>query len=878
VSVAISAGQSSLFPSGLQAKARRARPIKSRAVALELVLRARHCLSLGRLDEAEALARRAAEDQTHAADALHLVGLVDLRRGRPDAAERALRQAIERDGRVAAYHNDLGNALQDRGRLNEAIAAYRRALRLHPALAEAWNDLGTARFAQGELEPAIECYQRALRLRPDHIVAHANLGAVYRKLGLLGDARRALQRELILRLKQGLRSLWSRRLDLGSAQQLCALAQAQLDAGNPRHGMAIARRALECEAQHAEALCLISAAHLRLGASGPALEAALRAQQAKPRAARVQQQLGASFAAAGRLEEAAAAFEEALALQPAAETLAALGELRLRRGDAPGAETLLRQALERRPHDALLHTALGEARHRQRGFDEAQAAYRRALELDPQHLAAYVRLSESLRETERLDEAEAVARAAVALDDESAAAHVVLGAALKSRGRLKKAIESFERALQLNPRQLQGLQQLALALREDDRMEEAEQHLRAALRVRPDEPLPLADLGMILADQMRYREALELFDRALKAAPQFVVALNRKALLLDHLGDRTQSMQLLREAVRLAPDDSYAQYNIGLHHLKYGDYAPGWDGYEQRRSFDSFVGRYRRFALPEWDREPLAGRVLLVLPEQGLGDEIMFGSCLPDVAAQARHVIVECDQKLEAIFRRSFADCTVVSRQRTLENDWINRITPKPELLAAAGSLARRFRRNPTDFPQRAFLQADAAAVAAWKAKLDALGPGPKVGLSWRGGTGFTGKKRRSFLLEDLLPLLRLPGLRFVNLQYTDVREEMRALEQRHSIKVHHWQQAIDDYDQTAALVCALDGVVTVCTAIVHLSGALGRPALVMVPFGADWRYGASGERMVWYPSVRLVRQRNVGEWADVLQEVSRRLQAGAWQ
>src|SRR6185312_2277935 len=84
----------------------------------------------------------------------------------------------------------------------------------------------------------------------------------------------------------------------------------------------------------------------------------------------------------------------------------------------------------------------------------------------------------------------------------------------------------------------------------------------------------------------------------------------------------------------------------------------------------------------------------------------------------------------------------------------------------------------------------------------------------------------------------------------------MRAFESRHRLKVHHWQEAIDDYDQTAALVSALDGVLTVCTAIVHLSGALGRPALVMVPFGADWRYGASGERMVWYPSVRLVRQR----------------------
>ncbi|MGH8726094.1 MAG: tetratricopeptide repeat protein, partial [Burkholderiales bacterium] len=534
-------------------------------------------------------------------------------------------------------------------------------------------------------------------------------------------------------------------------------------------------------------------------------------------------------------------------------------------------------ALELRPQDAALHTAFGEARHRQRRMDEAESAYRRAIALDPLRLVSRIRLSELLRETDRHDAAEAAARDALEIDDEAPAAHLNLGMVYRARGRMKRAVECFERAVELHPHQVQAMQQLALALREEDRMDEAEKHLRAALRARPDEPAFLADLGMILGDQMRYREALELFDRALAIAPQFAAALNRKALLLDHLGDRTQPLELLREALKLAPDDDYAHYNLGLHHLKYGEYAPGWDGYEHRRSFDSFIGKYRRFALPEWSGQPLEEHTVLVLPEQGLGDEIMFGSCLPDLAARARHVIVECDQKLEAVLRRSLPRCTVVSRQRTLANDWITRIEPKPDLLVAAGSLARRFRRQAADFPQQAFLKADAGAVSAWSSRLEAIGPGRKIGLSWRGGVGFTGKKRRSLSLEQLVPVLRLPGMHFVNLQYTDVRDEMRALEQRHSLRVHHWQEAIDDYDQTAALVCALDGVLTVCTAIVHLTGALGRPALVMVPFGADWRYGAAGERMVWYPSVRLLRQREVAQWGEVLDEVSRRLRAGAW-
>ena len=268
------------------------------------------------------------------------------------------------------------------------------------------------------------------------------------------------------------------------------------------------------------------------------------------------------------------------------------------------------------------------------------------------------------------------------------------------------------------------------------------------------------------ADAARLRQSALFGQVHDRAAAQFLrcTGAGRGQRMLS-LGCGDGSIEL-----RLAPHDDYAHYNLGLHHLKYGEYAEGWEGYEHRRSFDNFVGRYRRFALPEWDGGPLEGRAVLVLPEQGLGDEIMFGSCIPDLAAQARHLIIECDPKLEAIFRRSFAGCTVVSRGRTLANDWINRVEPKPDLQLAAGSLARRFRRRAEDFPQRPFLQANAHEVSRWKTTLDALGPGRKIGLSWRGGVAFTGRKRRSFSLEELLPVLRLPGVQFVNLQYTDVR------------------------------------------------------------------------------------------------------------
>ena len=846
-------------------------------MALELVLRARHCLSLDRLAEAEALAREAAATPASAADALHILGVTHRRAGRLEAAEAALRQAIKRDDATAAFHNELGNALQDRGRLNEAIAAYRRALRLFPEFAEAWNDLGTARYANGELEAAVECYHRALRLQPDHLVAHANLGAVYRKLGLLSEARRVLQRELWHRLRQGLRVLWPRKsaLELRSAPHLAVLGQAQLRVGNARHAAAIAQRALELDPRNVDALRVFGIALLRQDRRADALGAMHQAVELRPQDADLQLQFARALASLERFDEAMHAYEKACQLRPEAGALVELAQLKLQRGEAAAAEALLRQAQRETAHNASVQATLGDACHRQNRPQEAEAAYRRALELDGRHFAAQVRLSELLRETGRLDEAEAAARRALEIDDEAAASHLTLGMAHRLKGRMEPAMKAFRRALELDPGATQAMQQLALALRDEDRVEEAEEQLRAALRLRPKSPSLLADHGMVLGDLMRYDEALACFDRALEHAPQSALAINRKALIVDHLGDREQGLALLQEAARLAPEDDHARYNIGLHHLKYGEYAAGWDGYESRRSFDSFIGKHRRFPLPEWDGGALEGRTLLVQPEQGLGDEIMFGSCIPDVAAKARHVVLECDAKLEAIFQRSFPQCTVVSRQRTLANDWVQRVQPRPDVQISAGSLACRLRRSAEQFPQhQGFLKADADSVAAWRTRLAALGPERKIGLSWQGGVGFTGRKRRSLTLEQLLPILRLPGFRFVNLQYTDVQEEMRAFEARHGHKVHHWQEAIDDYDETAALVTALDGVLTVCTAIVHLTGSLGRPALVMVPFGADWRYGASGERMIWYPSVRLLRQQRLGDWSTVFEELSRRLRA----
>ena len=166
------------------------------------------------------------------------------------------------------------------------------------------------------------------------------------------------------------------------------------------------------------------------------------------------------------------------------------------------------------------------------------------------------------------------------------------------------------------------------------------------------------------------------------------------------------------------------------------------------------------------------------------------------------------------------------------------------------------------------YLRADPERIGFWRARLDALGPGPKIGISWRGGTAATRTAQRSLGPADLLPLLGFPVGGFVSLQYDADAAEVAALPTGGSA-VHFWDDALRDYDETAALVCALDLVISVCTAVIHLTGALGRPVWVLVPSIPEWRYGVAGTEMPWYPSARLFRQPPGAAWSVVTREVA---------
>lgn len=461
----------------------------------------------------------------------------------------------------------------------------------------------------------------------------------------------------------------------------------------------------------------------------------------------------------------------------------------------------------------------------------------------------------------------------VELRAEDADAHLNLGLSCHRLGRREDAADSYALALAQRPEFAEAWFNLGTLDLERGAYESAAVSLKRAVLLAPHHAPALSNLGYV---QFKYLglpgEGEEHLRRAVRAQPGFAAARLNLGMLLQDRGLLDEALSAYQQALRREPDLTEARLNRALIWLARGDFARGWPQYEARKG-GSVHFTARGFRFPDWDGKPAPGRTVLVYGEQGLGDEIMFASCLPEVIARTGRCVIDCATKLERLFARSFPTAAVHGgSQNDSDHGWLAAVGPV-DFQIAIGSLPGHFRRSAADFPAHGgYLKADPAAVETWRTRLAALGAGPKIGISWRGGTVHTRSRLRSVELGELLPVLRTRDARFVSVQYGDCREEVARLHAEHGIAIEHWPDALADYDQTAALVAALDLVLSVQTAVVHLAGALGRPAWVLVPAVPEWRYRVEGETMPWYPSVRLMRQSGAGGWQPAIERVAREL------
>jgi tetratricopeptide (TPR) repeat protein len=381
-----------------------------------------------------------------------------------------------------------------------------------------------------------------------------------------------------------------------------------------------------------------------------------------------------------------------------------------------------------------------------------------------------------------------------------------------------------------------------------------------------------SNLGLAARFLGLYAESERALRKALALDPANHPARVNLGLLLKDLGRVDEAIAQFESVIADDPDDEEVRWNLALVRLASGDFRAGWGDYEKRWMQRDALKR--RFDFPAWSGAAPAGKTVLVFAEQGLGDEIMFASCIPDAVRMGGRWVLECSPRLHALFQRSFAQVEVLPSPLDATADWRKRLR-HVDLQVPVGSLPRLLGRDAGTFPgHEGYLRPEPSRVAAWKGALTSLGPGLKVGICWRGGDPRTGRRTRSLELEQLAPLLRLKGCQFVSLQHGEAEAECEAVPRELGVALAHWPEAQADFDQAAALVAALDLVVTVTTAAVHLAGALGKRAWVLVPVSPEWRYGLGGERMPWYPSVRLFRQVAPLDWQPVIQRIVGELQA----
>jgi tetratricopeptide (TPR) repeat protein len=410
---------------------------------------------------------------------------------------------------------------------------------------------------------------------------------------------------------------------------------------------------------------------------------------------------------------------------------------------------------------------------------------------------------------------------------------------LMKRGRNIAALHILERCVAINPKFAEGWNNLGYLYQHENMKERSAECFAKALEIHPEQASFWNNMGTVYVNAGAPEKAIPYCDKAIEIDPDNVDAHWNKSLALLELREW---------------DKGFDEYEWGLHD----------EGKRKKRTYAKEGEN-----IPRW--EGTAGKSVVVYGEQGVGDEIMFASCLPELMRDCKEVVYDAHPRLQPIMRLAYPDLTVYGTRKQTELYWPG--FHQIDAHVAIGSLPRLYRRSEEAFPRTAYLKPDETLVEEYKRLLAELGPGLNIGVSWKGGTKTTRHDLRSLPLDKWLPIFgAVEGANWISMQYHDNAAGIIDLfEQDHGVKLHHWQRDIDDlYQNYCGLMPALDLIVTVCTSAVHAAGAMGVPCWCLTPSQPAWRYAVKGP-MPWYESVKMYRQKGE-DWGAVVERVARDL------
>jgi Flp pilus assembly protein TadD len=530
---------------------------------------------------------------------------------------------------------------------------------------------------------------------------------------------------------------------------------------------------------------------------------------------------------AGRVREAEDIYRRILAAHPEhPKANHFYGVTALQGGNPAAAAEYIAKAIRLDPRDASFRNNLGTALTELGKLDEAAASFEEALSLDPSSAMAHHLLGEARLKQENFAEAASLASRAISLNPEYAEAHNNLGIALQAQGQIAQARTAFQRALAIQPNYAAAHSNLGNLFQERENLSEAEAAFRKAISIRPSSPITHNNLGNTLYKQGRLAEAVASYERALALDPEY----------------------------------KNAAYNLSISLLLMGDLPAGWRRYESRWESPFYRGERKSFPQPRWDGSPLEGKTLFLHCEQGIGDTLQMVRYARPIADLGGKLILECQGGLKSLLdTMPWFDSVIAEGEARPAFDLQAPLMSLPHILGTTietipGEVPYLW---PPENPEIS------AAVSA--------PPGaPRIGLVWAGNPEHHNDRNRSVPLEKFGPLLRMENVRFFSLQVGATAKQIGelGLEDR----LIDLGGRLTDFSVTASAAGRLDLLITVDTATAHLTGAMGKPVWTLLPFVPDWRWLMEREDTPWYPSMRLFRQKTIGDWDTVVREVKENL------
>ncbi len=571
------------------------------------------------------------------------------------------------------------------------------------------------------------------------------------------------------------------------------------------------------------------------------------------------------------------------------DALHLLGMILSGQGRYTEAAELLRRAIEQKPEHSQLHNNLGMILYQMEINDEAVGEFQKAIELKPDFAKAYNNLGVALMKLGRLNEAADACTKAIHLQSDFKQAYNNLGLIRKKQGKLTEAETAYAKAMALDPQYAEALSNFGMTLIAQGKFEQAGENLQKAVDLSPSCAEFHNNLGVLFNRQGRFEEAIAASRKAITISADYIGAYNNLGTALMELGRFDEAAAAFEKAISIEPQQAEPHFNRSLILLLTGRFEQGWEEYEWRWKNSGFSTPIRPFTQKRWDGsapafscvplrfssqdeaagESKSGGVvkLLIWAEQGIGDEVQFSGLIQHITAKGIDVIIECDKRLVPLLQRSFSGITVVERSdppaEVLKDETITHQIPMCSIPQVLGW--------PIDI--KPYLLPDENLRNQLRQRYKNGKDELLVGISWKSGNSQEGPKR-SLDLELWEPILRTAGVRFVSLQYGDCSRQLQTAREKLGAEIikDETVNPLKDIESFAAQTAAMDLVISVDNSTVHFAGALGVKVWTLLPTVPDWRWGLESEKTCWYPSMRLFRQKDRGEWKPVISKVAQEL------